>query len=150
MIFDGRYVWLATQALNDAPRVLAIDPSVERYWELTEKNGLSLPKVHTIPRGSTYTYNVRLAPVAPGKVCIAAGYGRAWIAMVTLDPGGDHKVNVFHRATEPQLRDDRNQWKRTTVAFLPAHMATLEESGKDGIHRESPHRPGVSYRAAQR
>ncbi len=136
MIFDGRYVWLATQALNDAPRVLAIDPSVERYWELTEKNGLSLPKVHTIPRGSTYTYNVRLAPVAPGKVCIAAGYGRAWIAMVTLDPGGDHKVNVFHRATEPQLRDDRNQWKRTTVAFLPAHMATLEESGKDGIHKK--------------
>ena len=142
VVFDGRYVWLATGPApwspHDAPRVLAIDPATERYCEFTEKEGLSLPSVRSIPGKPYYTYRVRIAPVAPGKVCIVAGYGRAWIAMVTLDPEGNHKVNVFLRAVEAQTRNDLDQWKKTTVAFVPKRTFTLEGpgNGKDSVRRK--------------
>ncbi len=57
-----------------------------------------------VPAKGIAEYRVLAAPLGPGKVCMAAGFGRSWIATVAFDPAGHHEVRVFHEATEAQRR----------------------------------------------
>ena len=122
--YDGRYVWVITPPQPE-PRILVIDPAGEKWWELPEDAGLPLPSVKDVPAKGRSEYRVMATPLAPGKVCMAAGFGRSWIATVSFDPAGHHEIRIFHEATEAQNAHDREQWKKSTVAFRPAFMAAL-------------------------
>jgi hypothetical protein len=125
--YDGRYLWILLKSWWTI-RVLVIDPAGERVWELTRGDGLPLLTEDEL-RVKAEGQVVDVAAVAPGKACLAGGFGRGWIAMVTFDPAGRHRVQVFHEARETANGEDRQQWKKPTVAFRPVFMAMLR--GRD-------------------
>jgi hypothetical protein len=63
--------------------------------------------------------------VSPGLACVVGSFGRTWIAMVTFNPATGPLGKIFHEATEVPNREDKQQWERTTVAFVPTFLATL-------------------------
>lgn len=127
-VFDGRYLWVIAQP-PPLPQVIVIDPVTERVWELGKADGLPLPKVAETPT-AWEDYRVLAVPWRPGEVCMAGSFGRTWIAMVRFDPDGPCRVRVFHEAREVQKHEDREQWKKTAVAFYPSFMSVLQ-GGRD-------------------
>jgi hypothetical protein len=129
--YDGRYVWasLAT-GRNDPAKLLVADPKSGQVWEVTEQHGLPILLGDKVPRRSIRPL-MRTSPLAPGKVCVAGGFGRGWIAIVSLNDGSP-KVDVFHEARELADNEDKEAWKRTTLAFYPKAILTLSEPKADG------------------
>ena len=132
VVFDGRYLWVATPC-DPALRILVIEPISEQWWELSAKDGLPLPRSEELPANKRRSQHIAMAPLSPGKVCMAGGFGRTWLAIVTFDPAGHHQVRIFHEATEVQKENDQEQWKKSTVAFTPSIIVKLlEKPGPDG------------------
>jgi len=73
-----------------------------------------------------------MAPLAPGRVCLAGSFGRAWLAIATFDPKEAKSVKVFHEAREA-VEAKVKQWARSTLAFAPACMFVLH--GDNGERR---------------
>ena len=117
-------MWVITPP-HPVPQILVIDPVGEKLRELPASPALPLPSVEDVPAKGLAEYRVLATPLAPGKVCMAAGFGRSWIATVSFDPGGHHEFHVFHEAAEAQSAHASEQWKKSTVAFRPAFMAAL-------------------------
>jgi hypothetical protein len=84
--WDGRYLWVGTQAAGI--RVLTLAGEVAA--QIGDKDGL--PPAEK---------GMRLCPIEPGKVLAAGALGehnRLWLAVVEFD-GTKPRVNVFHQAT---------------------------------------------------
>lgn len=124
--YDGRYLWLTARPDKEAPLIVVIDPKSEQTWTLTEKDGLPLVGPKDVPAPFA-EHRVQGSPLGPGKVCLAGGFGRGWVALVTFDPAGHHKVNVILEAKTVPKGNDREQWKKTDVAFMPRAMYTLSD-----------------------
>lgn len=107
MIYDGKYVWAAQKEL-----LLIIDP----------KNGL----VDTVSHDDgLLPGTMKVAPVAPGSVCVIGYFGRTWCANVCYSEAGDKSVEVFHKAALP-----KGDALNPQVVFEPKVMVSLYDSSK--------------------
>ena len=125
--FDGKYLWcVATRFLN-APLLEVLDPATGKTHEVTNDDGLPWP---TAEQRADRMINHRLtvAPLGPGRACVAGGTPRTWVAVVTCDPADQKaEVKVIHEAREASDREGTDQWLSTTVAFRPSFMLTLRD-----------------------
>lgn len=130
VVFDGKYVW-TSKYLSDATRSLvAFDPEGEKSWDLTKADGLPQPAPEFAKLRRTESYVI--SPLAPGRVCVTGFHGRAWVAVVSLDPVKGGTVKVIHEAREAPDPLKRDQWKQPDVAFTPGSARTLRGTGADG------------------
>jgi hypothetical protein len=123
VVFDGKYLWVPVTPWDGPARLIIIDPVKEQHYELTTEDGLPLDP------GGTETNNhqqyVRVAPIGPGEAIVAGYFGRTWLAHVKLPPTDKPQVKVILEAREQSSNSDKEQWKRTDVAFQPAWMFTV-------------------------
>ena len=126
--YDGRYVWLAGWQDHQPPLLLVIDPASGRVWQLGAADGLPFEPEDTLPR-SVPEQAVSAVGLSPGHACVAGYLGRSYLALVAFDPSAGApqpaSVKIFHEAKEPPDGADRDQWKRTTPAFVPGYMLKL-------------------------
>jgi len=130
--FDGRYAWVPVNRLNEPPAqpmLLVIDPASGRTWTVDAGDGFPFPPLDEPP--APYFRSLTIAPVAPGKACVAGWFGRTWVAIVTIDPGAGKSVKVFHEAREVPDEKVADQWRRATVTFQPSYMYTLKDGPDD-------------------
>src|SRR5205823_3443846 len=79
---------------------------------------------------------MNLAPLEPGRICLAGHMGRTWLAIATFE--GDKKsIRVFHTAREAQNPEDKAQARSTAVSFMPDYMFTLESARSTGLVRRT-------------
>ncbi len=129
VVFDGRYAWAAVfnfRDRRDRPRLLVLDPEQEMVREITKEDGLPLQAKENVPAFSEQ--RLMVAPLSPGRACVADGFGRSWIALVTYDPKAAKpvSVDVFHEA--------RHTWDGTAgfamdpgAVFQPDSMVLLTD-----------------------
>ena len=130
--FDGRYAWVPVNRTNVPPAhpmLLVIDPASGRTWTVGAEDGLPFPPLGEPP--APYFRSLMVAPVAPGKACVAGWFGRTWLAMVSFEPGAGKSVKVFHEAREVPDEKLADQWKGTAAAFQPSYMYTLKDGPDD-------------------
>lgn len=130
--YDGRYVWFSVERLNKTPQLFVVNPDSLKTWEFSEADGLPLIDPKTLPDVRTIQ-TIRIAPLAPGRVCLAGSFGRAWLAIATFDALGGKSVKVFHEAPQAPEANVPQQWSLTTVAFEPSCMYVL--AGPNGSQR---------------
>ena len=96
--FDGHYVWVAVFRRGGPPWLFVIDPQQETVREVTEDDGLPLQASKNVPQ--SVRQQLMVAPVSPGRACVAGSFGRSWIALATYDPKAAKAVSVevFHEA----------------------------------------------------
>ena len=122
--FDGRYVWAVVRRRAGTEVLVVIDPETERVWELSGDDGLPLPPASDAIRDGRQS--IRVAVLGPGRVCVAGAFGPAWVAVASFDSTKSRPmVRVIHEARDTADRTDREQWKKTTVAFTPDSMVTV-------------------------
>ncbi len=145
IVFDGKYVWTSSMVLDNVPRLAALDPNTGKVWDLTQLEGLPQPTPEYTKKNQ-FIDPYALAPLRPGKMCVAGFHGRTWVAVVALDPLGKSTIKVIHEARDAVDRQNAEQWKKATVAFTPGSARTLR-----GIADDKPvtrvligrHRSGV-------
>ncbi len=135
--FDGRYVWAPVQRHGQPPLLLVVDPAAGRVWQVTADDGLPLAAPGDLPGKFTLQY-LAVAPLQPGRVCVAGTFGRTWLAVVTFDPQAGKSVRIFHEAHDVADGEDREQWRRATLAFSPTYMYTL--TGRPDADGKCPQR----------
>ncbi|MEI8373535.1 MAG: hypothetical protein WCJ35_11975 [Planctomycetota bacterium] len=118
--FDGRFIWVGQ---HDPDRSLAvIEPTSQRIWRFTA--GDELPPMNACC----------LAPLAPGKVCVAGYFGRTWCAIATFDREKGKSLNVFFEAKE--VFDSRHIYGPTNpnfhVAMNVGALTTITATSRDG------------------
>ncbi len=131
VIFDGRYVWAASSSFKNWPFLLVLDPETGKVRQIDERDGLPAGTAKQLEKlNQRYAL---IAPIAPGSVCAAGSFGRAWIAVITFDPASNKpSVKVVHEAREAPEPFDEKQGLKTTVDFVPAYMFPIAaENGKD-------------------
>lgn len=126
--YDGRYVWLPMMAFGKPSRLLVVDVETEKVTEITAEDGLpsDVPEQNLSP-------SIVAAPLSPGKVMLAGFFGKTWIGIGEFDGDKVKSVKVVHEARDLAIPLDREQWRKTTLAFSPAYIFTLTEKrkGKD-------------------
>jgi hypothetical protein len=103
-----------------------------KLWEFTADDGLPLVDPESLPDSSVKQV-INMAPLGPGRVCLAGAFGRTWLAIAAFDPQAKKTVKVFHEARNAPEAKALDQWMRTTVAFEPVRMFTL--TGERGASR---------------
>lgn len=124
IVFDGKYVWVSSIVIDKASRLAAFDPDTGKVWDLTDLEGLPQPTPEFLKKNRFVDAHA-LAPLGPGKMCVAGFHGRTWVAVVALDPPGKSTVKVIHEARDAVDPQDAEQWKKATVAFTPGSARTL-------------------------
>lgn len=134
VVFDGKYVWAAMSSLGHNPRLLVVDPTTEKLWDISDAEGL--PQVNQ--KGGAFS-NAMVTALQPGRVCLVGGWSnqaffRGWVATVTFDPiAGKAKADVILEAKEAPDRADEKFRTNTRIGFTPYLMATLADAaGADG------------------
>jgi hypothetical protein len=123
--FDGKYVWCIARRQKNAALLLVLDPATGKTHEVTDADGLPWPPDEQ-RADPLLSHRLTLAPLGPGRACVAGGWPRVWVAVVTCDPNERKAaVRVIHEAREAPDRDDNTQWLSTTVGFRPSFMLTL-------------------------
>jgi hypothetical protein len=125
VVYDGRHAWAAAGRYGRRPLLLRLDPPTATTWKVTEVSGLPCEPPGNLP--PYFRQIVAVAPVAPGRACVAGWFGRSWIALVDVDPRDPHRtsVEVIHEARKAIDKEDREQWKDTRVVFRPIYMFPL-------------------------
>lgn len=125
--FDGSYVWAVCEVHQQDTRIIVIDPTTKQVSEITSEQGLPNPNAGN--EGPNRVFNsLSLAAIAPGKILVAGGFGRAWLAEVEFKPGAGGKVRVFHEARETPDGSNREQWHDTSLSFVPGDIFTIAGS----------------------
>jgi tetratricopeptide (TPR) repeat protein len=136
--FDGRYVWVATERSGKAPALYVLDPAAEKVYEVTAADGLPQPPEGPArdPHGQS-ALSLRLAALEQGRVCVAGGFGRGWVATAVFDPAREKvKVSVIHEAREASNQGDKDAWLNPSLAFTPTYALVLRgQPGADGKAR---------------
>jgi hypothetical protein len=123
--YDGRWVWFrSSQSHWSTQKLFVLDPESGKFWEITAKQGLPVAAAEDLP-GTEVFQALNIAPLGPGKVCLAGSFGRTWIAIATFHPTGG-AVKVFYEARELPNAQDEEQRKHTAVVFTPVAMYTLK------------------------
>jgi tetratricopeptide (TPR) repeat protein len=124
VVFDGRYVWAAVRGADNSVLLLLFDPEQLKLHKISAKDGLPLQDKESVP----YRQEVMVAPIAPGRACIAGGFGRSWIALATYDPKAAKPVTV------DVIHEARRSWDGSAgfgldpaAAFYPAAIASLAD-----------------------
>jgi hypothetical protein len=115
--FDGKFVWCVASRHRGGPILFVLDPATGKVHDLTAAD--SLPALTAEQKSDPLaSHRITLAPLGPGRACVAGGAPRVWVAVATCDPNeGKAAVRV--------IRDTPNLWLSTTVAFRPSFMLTL-------------------------
>ncbi|MHB9132812.1 MAG: hypothetical protein ACYDBB_17220 [Armatimonadota bacterium] len=123
--FDGKNAWLPIISRSPTvPEVVVIDVASGKTTIVSVKHGLPL-----------FTAAASAA-LAPGRICLSGLVGstsmRTFVAILTLDPGGKHRVQIIHEATkQPDLSQDQvKQRLDPELIFSPKFM--LAKIGADG------------------
>jgi hypothetical protein len=127
VFFDGRYAWAAAGRYGQQPLLLRLDPQAATTWKVTEVSGLPCEPPENL---SPYFRQIlAVAPVSPGRACVAGWFGRSWVALVDVDPRDPNRtsVEVIHEARKAIDKEDREQWKDTEVVFRPIYMFSLSD-----------------------
>lgn len=128
--YDGRFVWATLDVhLGKPPRLLAIDPLSEQAWEFSVADGL--PDIKRAGDGANHTQFYAVAPIGPGKICLAGYFGKTWLAIATVDNGGRKSVKILHEAREAFDRESKVQGEGITVAFQPSYLLSLTDPSTD-------------------
>jgi hypothetical protein len=112
--FDGRFLW-APVVQKDDGEVLVVDPAEARIVARFSKTD-GLPPM---------TNSAIAAALEPGRACVSGGFGRGWIATLSLNPDGVKKIHVFFEA---KYQPDRNVFgdkKELHTAFSPDYVYVL-------------------------
>jgi hypothetical protein len=117
--YDGRYVWVAGRF----PVVLLAVDDQGKAVQFTNEDGL--------PRLEERS-ELRLAPVAPGKICVIGNTGRSWAANVELAPSGGKKCEVFFEAREAVTTTEDSHKTNPHVVFTPTSVFALRSADKPG------------------
>ncbi|NLS97683.1 MAG: WD40 repeat domain-containing protein [Planctomycetaceae bacterium] len=94
---DGHYLWIVHTIDGDCTELHVVEPSSGRSWLISEQHGLP-SIIHTTRPSDDGMPLMRVIPLGRKQVIVVASQGDTWLAHVRFDPGGDHKVNVFHTA----------------------------------------------------
>lgn len=125
MAYDGRYFWASFFRFHRSPGLLVVDLEKGKITEFTQDDGLpGDDSEHDL--AAPYEY-VRIAPLEPGRVCLAGSLGRAWIGIATFD-GVKKSLKIIHEAREAANNADPKQGERTSVAFQTTLALTLVEN----------------------
>lgn len=116
--FDGKYVWMTGARLQKPLLLEAIDAS-GKHIEFSTDDGLP-----EMPLDQT---EIKLAPLAPGKVCVVGYSGRTWIAIAEITDNGTRRVEVFFEAREVATGEDESHRHNPKIAFTPTRMVTLRD-----------------------
>lgn len=120
MAFDGKYVWVVNlEHPSGSYRLFAIDLETKKTVEFLEEDG------YVTPAKPIYLHHVALAPLAPGKVFIAADIGRDWYGIATLTAEGKRTVEIFHESKERTLPNATPE-QTLTMAMRPRHAYFLK------------------------
>ncbi len=122
--YDGRFVWASAVRHNHAARLFVIDPTNGRVREVTREDGLPTADQDGLPRVDI-SQALAVAPLGPGRACLAGSFGRAWLAIATFDPASGPSVEVFHEAREVAGRQDKDGWASAKLQFKPTYMHVL-------------------------
>lgn len=122
--FDGRFLWASLGAPYQVPALLVVDPQTGRSAEFTAADGLPA-KAAGGPEGKFTPNTLAVAPVSPGKVCVAGYFGRTYLAIAGFSPGAGKSFQIFHEAREAPQPEDRLQWRRTTIRFAPRYLLPI-------------------------
>ena len=122
--FDGSLVWAACYDPSQDTRLIVIDPATKQVSEITAEQGL--PNSNAGNAGPNRVHNLlSLAPLSPGRILVAGGFGRGWLAEVEFKSGSGGKVRIFHEAKESLDGGNREQWRSTAVSFRPGNIFPL-------------------------
>lgn len=124
VVFDGKFVWTSGGQSRNGAILAAFDPASGKVCDLTTVDGLPQPAAES---GKTNS-SLAIAPLGPGRVCVAGFNGRGWVATVSLDTDKGGSAKVIHEARDVPDRQKTDQWKKTTIAFTPASARTLRGS----------------------
>ncbi|MBN9521192.1 hypothetical protein J0H58_22175 [bacterium] len=129
-VYDGRYVWAVAHPPQEWPRVLVIDPTAGTVWSATPPDGL--PEGDPRAVKGPASYQIKVAPIGPGRACVVGSFGQTWVGVAALDSGaGRVAVKVIHEAREAQVQNDATQLARTTVDFVPQFVHTIRGRLRD-------------------
>ncbi|WP_254508097.1 hypothetical protein [Anatilimnocola floriformis] len=122
---DGRFVWITAIFRYDYPRILVIDTTNDKIYEITHVDGLPGIKLE---EGSNQNSPQQMAitSVAPGRIIAVGGFGRTWIAQIDFSPESGANVKLLHEAKTSVVATDREQWRDPELAFFPSHVFALE------------------------
>jgi hypothetical protein len=138
--YDGKYIWAAAPEPGLAPpgnpnpapssdlRLLVIDPVTESVRVIDTPAGMAPIRSFVDGYGAT---DFLVAPIAPGRVCVAGDFGRTWIATASIDAQG---ASSFHVIFEAREQNDYTQggWQNPHLAFTPVYMVTLKDTRSAG------------------
>lgn len=131
--YDGKFVWAAFASHRDKPPFLvALDPERETCCEFTSVDGL--PVSPRTADGVNQRQFIAVAPLAPGRVCLAGYFGQTWLAVGDFDGSSGKSVKVFHEAREAWNRTTQQQFSDIHLAFQPTYMLRLSEAD-GGVRR---------------
>jgi len=129
--YDGRFVWAAPSTYGGAAaRLLVVDPQTEAVAEFTAQDGL--PQSRTVATGGILKQFMAVAPLSPGKVCLAGSFGQTWLAVASFEPPGRKSLKIFHEARDAFDRENAGQPQGIDVAFPPSFMFTLGDESRGG------------------
>lgn len=131
--YDGRLVWAAIDRHLAPPVLLAIGPRSAQVWQFSASDGL--PDIKRAADGANNTNFYAVAPISPGKACVAGFFGKTWLAVATVDDSGRKSVQIFHEAREAFDRESKTQPLDTAVAFQPSYMLALADASSGATGR---------------
>lgn len=121
--YDGRFVWVPVIQMGKPSRLLVIDPSNGRVAEVTAADGLPQRQAALRNRDGGED-SLHVAPVGPGKVCVAGFTGWSWLAIATYQPTAK-TVKVFHEARRVPSAGDKQAWKDLSVIYRVSSIVTV-------------------------
>jgi hypothetical protein len=127
--FDGRYIWATVTRDRRWPLLVAIDTQTGKAWDVSDG----------LPRGTDEQLKIQgsrtilASPLDTGRACVVGSFGRAWVAVATLDPAnGKAAVKVIHEARDAQDETNKEQANQTTVDFQPLFASTIRGAARGG------------------
>lgn len=127
LCYDGKFIWAAFASYRDKqPFVVVVDPEQETLGQFTVADGL--PLARHMADGVNQRQLIAVAPLSPGKVCLAGYFGQTWLAVAEFDGSTGKSVKVFHEAREAWDRTTQRQFSDIHLAFQPTYMLRLSEA----------------------
>lgn len=127
LVFDGRYAWASFRRHRKTPLLVRVDPLAVTARLVTEADGLPNPGDDD-GRDFDAMQHLLIAPVAPGRVMVAASFGRSYLAAITSEGDGGVKVKVFHGERDEPHGEDKMQWRQAGIKFAPQYALTLKQT----------------------
>jgi hypothetical protein len=124
VVYDGRYIWMAGKGRNKSLTLLAID-SKGQAIEFSSDDG--------IPNPDDPQSLLKLAPVAPGKVCLVGYTGRSWAALAEIGDRGTRNFDIFFEAREVATGADKSHETNPKMAFSPTCLFILKNPSNGEI-----------------